>query len=286
MQYAGLRQVKENVWLVSGEDLSFMGKKIPPHNFIVRKENGRYDLMGVMKFEDYIAGVVASEMPTSWPMEALKSQAVVARSFALARIQERFDKSYHLDADQNDQVFSVQKNPRARAAVKATAGVILVKPGGKVLKAYFHADCGGETVSASQVWGAREFDSGTATDSWCADRHSNEWSFEVKKQEFLEQTGLKNIEQKDLEVGQNSQSLRFGNSFFSVQKLREIFGFYNIRSRIQQIKVGDEVLKITGKGFGHGAGLCQWGSLAQARLGKGYLGILSHYFSRASLVSY
>lgn len=284
IQGTEIKQVGENVWGFRGDHLKFNNKFLPHNNFITRKPNGRFDIISVLPFNEYLAGVVGSEMPISWPLEALKAQAVVARSYALAKIKERSSRTFHLESDQNDQVFLLSNSPKTRLAVADTDGVTLRKNNGNVLKAYYHADCGGETVKASDVWGPYEIDSGTALDPWCATKKSNQWNFEIPKGEFLQKLNLNGLEYQANNYTDKTQFLNLGGITFSVQKLRELFGFYKIRSSVDSIEVGHEKVKITGQGFGHGAGLCQWGTLAQVRMGKSYLQVLDHYYPKAKLV--
>ncbi len=284
IQGTEIKQVGNNVWGFCGDHLKFNNKFLPHNNFITRKPNGRFDIISVLPFNEYLAGVVGSEMPVLWPLEALKVQAVVARSYALAKIKERSSRIFHLESDQNDQVFLLSNSPKTKMAVADTDGITLRKNNGSVLKAYYHADCGGETVKASDVWGPYEVDSGTALDPWCASKKSNQWNFEIAKDEFLQRTNLEGLESQSSNYTEKTQFLNLGGIIFSVQKLRELFGFYKIRSSVDSIEVDYQRVRITGQGFGHGAGLCQWGTLAQVRMGKSYLQILDHYYPKAKLV--
>lgn len=279
-----LRQIGVNAWGLNGTDLQVNNKQLPHNNFIIKKANGRFDVISVLQFNDYLAGVVGNEMPQSWPLEALKAQAVVARSYALARIKERSSKIFHLDSDQNDQVFLLGRSERARAAVVETDGIVLQNHKGKVLKAYYHADCGGETVRAADVWGPYEVDSGTAKDPWCAAKKSNRWKFEIKKNDFLQASELTDLNSQRYLFSDKNQQFQLGGVQFSAQKLREIFGFFRIRSAPNTIEINEETVKFTGQGFGHGVGLCQWGTLAQVRSGISYLRVLTHYYPKAVVV--
>ena len=282
--YSQFRQLGNNLWSLSGENIKMYSKFLPFNNFIVRKPNGHFDVISILQFNEYLAGVVGSEMPVSWPLEALKAQAVVARSYALARIKERNSKSFHLDSDQNDQVYLMSNSQKTRLAVLQTDGVVLRGPNGNILKAFYHSDCGGETVRATDVWGVNEVDSGTAKDPWCAAKRSNQWSFEIARDEFLQKADIRDIEPQSKLLNNKPQLLAFGGVLFSIQKLRELFGFLRIRSSINSIEITDEKVRFTGQGFGHGAGLCQWGTLSQVRMGKTYLEILAHYYPKAKLV--
>ncbi len=288
IQGAKIKKIFSHVWSLEGQKLFFQKKQLAEKNFIIENANGKFDIIGLFDINSYLAGVISKEMPLSWPLEALKAQAVVARSFALARISERKNKTFHLDSDQMDQVFEVSSSEKARLAVFQTAEIILKDKNNKVLKAYYHADCGGQTVPASKVW-PDAIDSGTATDPWCAERKSNTWTFAISADDFNGRLGLSHNE-NDFEIPvvaeafkSKIQTLGISQQIFSVQKLRQIFGFTVIRNSPTTIKSIDGEIQIVGKGFGHGAGLCQWGSLAQAKLGLGFTQILQHYYPDAVL---
>lgn len=280
---AYLKPISTNVWSLSGDGLVFNNKSLPRNNFITKKQNGRFDIISVLEFNEYLAGVVASEMPTAWPLEALRAQAVVARSYALAKIKERRNKLFHLDSDQNDQVFLMSNSQKTKSAVADTDGVVLRAQNGSILKAYFHADCGGETVLASEIWGGKDADSGTAKDPWCAIKKSNKWNFEITKSEFFEKLQITDQVMQLSHFDTKAQLISIGSQYFSVQKLREIFGFFKLRSSFDSIEISDDKVKINGQGFGHGAGLCQWGTLAQVRRGASYIKILAHYYPKAKI---
>lgn len=277
-------KINEKMWALNGRNLFFLGKRLPPNNFIVKKTNNTYDVISVLDFNEYLAGVVSKEMPVRWPLEALKAQAVVARSYALARIKERNNKNFHLESDQQDQVFSMTDSQKTRQAVYETENTVLKMPSGEILKAFYHSDCGGETVKASAVWGERAVDSGTAKDPWCELKKSNQWTFEIAKDEFFNK-----LEMQDPMITQTShfsaksQSVPVVDQIFSVQKLREVFGFFKIRSAFDSFEISNDKVKITGQGFGHGAGLCQWGTLAQVKQGRSYIRVLEHYYPKAKL---
>ncbi len=240
---------------------------------IIQKENQKFDVIAIVPMEDYLAGVVSKEMPLSWPKEALKAQAVVARSYVLARMNERKNKNFFVESDQLDQVFEITDSKKAYDAVRETENIFLMDEHFKILKAYYHADCGGQTIPASLVWSGA-VDSGIATDPWCKIKNKNQWSFAVPVDQVTEdfEVQIKKINTKIFEV-----------AGISIQKLREKFGFDQIRNSPTEIQVKEDQIVFSGQGYGHGAGLCQWGTLAQARIGRGYLDIIKHYYPKAIL---
>lgn len=252
--------------------------KIKIKNIIQQKDNGKFDVIAVVPLEDYLAGVVSKEMPLSWHIEALKAQAVVARSYVLSRISDRVNKAFHVESDQMDQVFSETDSKVAYQAVRETENVFLLDMNQKILKAYYHSDCGGQTLPANLVWSGA-VDTGTAKDSWCENRQKNKWQFAISKSDY-EKLG----EQGTTE----SQIKKFKNKVFeiagiSVQKLRETFGYDQIRNAPTDVEMTEDQVIFSGQGYGHGAGLCQHGASLQAKSGRGYLDIIRHYYPKAIL---
>ena len=113
---------------------------------------GKLDAVNVLGLEQYLQGVVAQEMPGSWPEEALKAQAVAARSYALARLVK--GKPFDLYADVRSQVYGGIRgeHPRTTAAVQATKGEVMLWEG-RPIDALFHSTSGGATLDAAEVFG-------------------------------------------------------------------------------------------------------------------------------------
>lgn len=112
----------------------------------------KLDAINVVGLEQYLQGVVAQEMPSAWPEEALKAQAVAARSYALAR--RLTGKPFDLYADVRSQVYGgiEGEHPRTTGAVQATKGIVLLWEG-KPIDALFHSTSGGATLDAAEVFG-------------------------------------------------------------------------------------------------------------------------------------
>ncbi|MES2801158.1 MAG: SpoIID/LytB domain-containing protein [Bdellovibrionota bacterium] len=240
---------------------------------VVHKENNKYDLIEVVPLTHYLAGVVSKEMPLAWPVEALKAQAVVARSYLFSRMQERRDKIFHVDADQMDQVFQWTDSQKAYQVVASTEDIVLAA-NKKIVKTFYHSDCGGQTLPADKVW-VGAVDLGTTQDPWCQVRVSNQWSYSVPVSEFSNKDVFEAAYFKNKVV-------RFED--WSIQKLRQVFGYSKIRSSPENIAVDDSAITFSGRGFGHGVGLCQWGSLHMAKKGRTYMDILTHYYPKAEIL--
>jgi len=137
--------------------------------------------------EDYLLGVVPKEMPSDWPMEALKAQAVAARSYALWALSERTGdgRAYDVTAGMESQVYGgvAAESPRTSQAVRSTRGEVLTY-NGRVARAYYHSSSGGHTENSETVWGevvpylrgVPDFDGGSPWYTWRAELTTGEIS--------------------------------------------------------------------------------------------------------------
>jgi SpoIID/LytB domain protein len=268
-------------------------------------KNGRYQLVGHMNIEDYLKGVLPHEMPSSWPLEALKAQAVASRSYALWKKKHQENSHYDLRTSVLDQMFRLNKvgesssaPPRVEEALRATRGIALLDKSTKVLKAYFHSDCGGATDGPGNVWGT-DSHQGSIRDVACARRSSgweSQWSKEKIEQKIQSEIVIPgNADLKDLIVRSHLQSERaqwvdllFSNGYLKRvrgEDIRRILGYDKIKSTLFAVQKANGKFIFKGRGFGHGVGLCQHGARAMAQAGETYQNILNHYYPTAVLRS-
>jgi SpoIID/LytB domain protein len=132
-----------------------LGKSPYRGRLVVARTGRRLEVVNVLSVESYLKGVVPSEVPSNWPAEALKAQAVAARSYALANVTRVVAASnFDLYADQRSQVYGgvAAEAPATSAAVDATAGQVVLYDG-SVATTYFSSSSGGRTVSAEEATG-------------------------------------------------------------------------------------------------------------------------------------
>ena len=121
---------------------------------MIKNVGGKLTVINDIELEDYIKGVVPSEMPPSWEYEALKAQAIAARSFALANLGKQAKHGYDLKDNTEDQAYggaSAETNITNKA-VDETHGLVLTYDM-KIISAYYTASAGGMTLNSSSVWG-------------------------------------------------------------------------------------------------------------------------------------
>ncbi len=287
----------EKFLFIQGANVRVGGESLPNQILLSQNDSDKVDVVGVMSLEDYIVGVIASEVPLSWPLETLKAQAVAARSYAIAVMADRRHKAYHLESNVLDQVFrhvvgGDSEDPLIKKAIQAvqeTRSEKLVSSRGRVLKAFYHADCGGSTVTAKDVW-KYGVNSGTTVDSSCAAAPRGNWTLKLNRKEIAQKMGLNNF--SDMEFvqarGPRVHSVRFllpdgSSQLIAANDFRSKLGFQNLRSTLFDLKKDGDRFVFVGKGFGHGVGLCQWGSRAMGKSGQSYKQILAHYYPLAQL---
>lgn len=122
-------------------------------DMLIYNIQGRLTIVNILPLEEYLMGVVPSEMPSKWNYEAHKAQAIAARSYALANLNKRNSKGYDLKDTPHDQAYggASSETPQTTRAVLSTRGEVLTY-NDKIIPAYYHASAGGKTLSAGSVW--------------------------------------------------------------------------------------------------------------------------------------
>lgn len=122
-------------------------------DMIVYNVGGTLTIVNSLPLEEYLMGVVPSEMPSKWNFEAHRAQAIAARSYAIANLNKRGSHGYDLKDTTFDQAYggATSETPQTTRAVLSTRGEVLVY-GDKIIPAYYHASSGGKTISAGKVW--------------------------------------------------------------------------------------------------------------------------------------
>ncbi len=251
---------------------------------VVRLYKGGLQLINVIALEEYLAAVLGSEMPVSFPPEALKAQAVAARTYALQKKLEAYGSAFYLGSSVLHQVYGGvnREDPRTRAAVDATRGEVLTYELAPI-EAYFHASCGGRTESGLSAL-QRDLPYLQPVDCPCGKLPASRWSATVSEAELQAalqgapaglrisgRTGTRRVSRVSTADGTTVDGVRF----------RQRMGYTRLKSLDFVVEKTAEGYVFTGRGYGHGAGLCQWGAKALADAGKGYREILSHYYPGA-----
>lgn len=270
-----------------------------------------------MDMEEYLKGVVAAEMPADFDLEALKAQAVAARTFAYGRkIHEFVSKAgVHDDADictdsthcqawkskeakmKEWGVFNATKNwNKISQAVNETRGLIITYDG-KVINALFHASSGGRTENCEDVWEGvpvpylRSVESNgeeAAKDFKVAvTMKIDDFVDKIKNQYPEGNLSSKNVPGsiKILEYSEGGRvkTLKIGDITMKGTDLRTLLGLRSTNFKIE--KTDTDSIKITTLGYGHGVGMSQWGANYLAKRGGTFDEILEYYYTGVQIIS-
>ncbi|MDD2772342.1 MAG: SpoIID/LytB domain-containing protein [Elusimicrobiales bacterium] len=265
---------------------------------IVVKTNPDSTLTAVeeLGIEEYLYGVLPSEMGPEWPLEALKAQAVVARTYALYTLQGASEKaSFDLCADTRCQVYGgASEDPKAVEAVRATQGEVLLW-NGRLVHAFFHANCGGRT--SPSIWGGDMIRPLMGVRCpYCKESGNYKWSAFFSQEtllKFLSSLGhdagrIKSIRVVKRNSGGRAVKFKFstdaGSQTASVKDLRGFLGASEFKSAyITRVTTTSKGFRFAGRGYGHGVGMCQEGARQMAWNGRKYKQILKFYYPGAKI---
>ncbi len=254
-----------------------------------------------MDIETYVMGVLAGEMKNDWPEEALKAQAILARTFVLKFIETK-DSKYE-GADISTDVSEAQAyseadiNDRVRAAVEETRGQVMSYEG-ELPQAWFHAHAGGRTELPSVSLEYKEADPPylAATDSPDSDKAPEDvqhWTATFDAAAFQKacaDAGLATGLPETVQIGETGASgraktLQVNGSAVSAPSLRLQLGANAMKSTLlDSVSVEDGKVIMKGRGFGHGVGMSQWGAYGMAEEGATAEEIIRHYFQNIDIV--
>ena len=258
-----------------------------------------------IQLDEYLYGVVSAEMPASFEEEALKAQAVVARTYTIYKIVNNDGK--HGEADicddsgccqawisKEDRLEKWDEDKREENwnkivdAVKSTQGKIITYEG-KPINAFFHSNSGGATEAPIDVWGGSGYpylQSIATAGEDAYSQYSSEATF--SKEEFEEK--IKEVH-SDFEIdfdekdcikveeytdGNRVKTVKIGNLELSGVEVRTIFG---LRSANFKVTINDNEIKFEVTGYGHGVGMSQTGADSLAKEGQSYEDIIHHYYT-------
>ena len=254
------------------------GKHLP------REAKALYGMEDIVFFdeelEEYVAGVVAAEMPAAFPEEALKAQAVAARTYQVRQMQQAGVETVLYDVGQAYITVEEQKEKwgenyafyagKIRKAVQETEGEIMTYAGEPILAA-FHARSAGKTEDAVNVW-KEAVPYLRSVESTEADDRTEVVFSERELEEKLGSSDLMILSRTEAGYADQVQA---GEKIFSGREIREKLA---LRSACFETEKKEGKVIFTVSGYGHGVGMSQYGAAALAEEGKTYRQILRHYY--------
>lgn len=263
---------------------------------LIRRERGKLRVINAVGLEDYLAGVIGHEMPLGWHDEAVKAQAIAARTYALRELRPKRD--YDLESDTRSQVYRgvMRTDKRAQAMVRATEGLV-VSYKGRMVTTYFHSTCGGDTIPASWVFPQYKEDTpplSGAKDCTCQPskyyRFETEVDFRAVRQ-LKVALPLTKLEAIHWPRGNYVKELVLTGAHGQVQRwhgYRQARSYLGLKAPAFTVTLNEDGLGAVFKsrGWGHGVGMCQFGAKGFAERGLNAEQIMRHFYPKTELTLY
>jgi stage II sporulation protein D len=277
--------------LTSDRSLRINGREYPPPLDLVRIGE-TLAVVNELPLEDYLAGVLRAEAGEKFPKEALRAQAIVARTYAAHQRAISVGKPFHIIASTVHQQYFGRVAPASPIwdAVRETTGQVLLWEG-EVFPAFYHTESGGYTEDPRTVFAARNmpglkpvvcpFSAGSPHYYWNLDIRLTDLS------EALRRGGVDVGTVRRVAVTERTPSLRAssvlvtgtrGNAQVRGNDFRRMLGYDSFKSTLFAVAIDGELARFAGRGYGHGVGMCQWGAKGMAERGYTARQILEFYY--------
>jgi len=259
---------------------------VTPHNYY-----NYFQLINNIEINNYVAGVVESEVGRSPPPEYFKLQAIICRTYALKNIKRHQAEGFSLCDKVHCQAYN--KKPTSELINKAaleTNNTVIVDSDIDLIVATFYSNCGGETAKSEEVWREKLYYLRTVKDTFCLHENNAVWEKEISKEKwinYLINNGFPkgSIQHEcDIEYFQNCREQFFENQNMQIP-FTKIRSDFHLKSAQFDVIPNGEYVTLKGKGFGHGVGLCQEGAMEMAKRGYTYGQILHFYYKNVHMIN-
>jgi stage II sporulation protein D len=258
-------------------------------------------LVNALPLEEYLYGVVPSEMPASWPIEALKTQAIAARTYVLSHLGQFSDDGFDILPTTASQVYGgvEEETPISNQAVNETRGKVVTYKS-KLISAYYSSSAGGMTESGLDAWGSyipylkpvKDFDQDSPRFTWYKTISNDDIKAILLKDYFIDVGNIIKISVNDVTSSGRAKTILFegdkGKTSVDAKKWRISSKLSSTLFSVMPVDPGTRVIdenlsiptlfRFSGRGFGHGAGMSQWGARFLAKMGRSAEDILKYYY--------
>jgi stage II sporulation protein D len=264
-------------------------KQVYPGDLKCIPDMGTIMFLNSIDVEKYVAGVVRAEGGTGKNIEYFKTQAVIVRTYMYKYNGRHLQDGYNLCDNTHCQVYSGACNDQViNAAAAETKGQVILDKDSVLIISAFHSNCGGQTSSSEDVWLTSVPYLKKVDDPYCAGSRNSTWQKSISANDWvktLTNAGFKG-NPDDLAAFRFAQATRAADykiQSFSIP-LKSLRESLDLRSTFFSVIPGQDSLILSGKGYGHGVGLCQEGAMAMASKGFTYNQIINFYYSGVKIV--
>jgi len=254
----------------------------------IKVHTGSLQLVNIVNIENYVGGVVEAESVKGRPLEFYNVQSIISRTYALANFRRHEDEGYQLCDAVHCQVYHglSKYEPLIPIAVENTKGIVIVNSDIELITAAFSSNCGGKTRNAEDVWSKEVSYLKSKSDSFCLESEHAKWEKTISMNEWKTYKKIGNSQPLQAHNEQGSMVMDNSYSEFIYEKndLIAIRKQFNLNStRFVMVEEGQS-MQFTGRGFGHGVGLCQEGASSMAEHKYSYKEILDSYYTDIHLI--
>ncbi len=254
----------------------------------------RISLINDVNEEIYLAGVVEAESGTGSHHMYYKAQAIICRTYLHGNLHRHEDEGFHLCDAVHCQVYKgrLTSNEVIYEAVNATSGKVITYGDSGLIIAAFHSNCGGQTANSEDVWLIHKHYLRSVKDPYCRKRRNSLWRMKVdagKWESYLAGMGFDNSSRQvgfhKFAFKQYDRKIFYRINGFNIPfiKLRSDWDLKSAFFDIEVPNPGRELL-ISGRGYGHGVGLCQEGAMEMAVRGYTFMEILQFYYTDITII--
>ncbi|MBF0485233.1 MAG: SpoIID/LytB domain-containing protein [Candidatus Omnitrophica bacterium] len=268
---------------------------------IINNGGKNLTVVNSIELEQYIRGVLYHEISDKWPLEAIKAQAVATRTFALYSLDKFAARDYDMTNDIYSQVYGGRSAERYRTnlAVRRTKGEVLMYKG-KIFPAFFHANSGGITEDAAELWGIDLPPlKGNIVSPFSIDAPHYRWKVNLRLKDIQDKLNARGYHVgtiEEIKILERDKSGRIRklmvvshdatSETLEGKVFRDIIGPNILKSNKYDVEMKGWYVDFAGYGWGHGVGMCQWGAYGMAKKNYDYKAILSFYYPSSDLVVY
>jgi len=254
---------------------------------------GRVMCLNLVDPENYIAGVALAEVGGRAKPELYKAQALLIRTYLMANRAKHLEEGFNLCDQVHCQAYkgSASAYPEIKQATQATAGQVVVDGEGNLITSVFHANCGGQTASARDVWLTESPYLLSVRDPYCRKSRGAAWKRTLPLTDWLRFLQSKGVATQHIPMRGYVYRSETREGMYELPggiavPFRDLREYFNLKSAWFDVAVDGGSIHLTGRGYGHGIGMCQEGAIRMAEEGKKASEIINFYFKGTRIVTY
>ncbi len=260
---------------------------IYPNNLEINAHDGILNLINQTELNLYVAGVIESEIGNVRNSELLKVQAVISRTYVLKHLDRHKGEGFEVCDKVHCQVFhgKCRFNLIINGAVDSTGYIVIYDKDDQLIEAVFHANCGGQTTNSEDIWSKPRSYLKSVKDTFCIHTKQAVWTKEINKNawlQYLSKKSGKHITEPCVGI-LKERKVMMPCVEVSYEDLRTD---WKLKSTFISIEDKGDLVVLKGRGFGHGVGMCQEGSIRMANLGVKFDQIIKFYYTDIHLFPY